>query len=70
MGEVDRIRQIGPGPTITPRVGEGGQRRPRQDEREPRRDAIDLHLEPDDEEVEPVEPEAQVEEPYRLDIAI
>lgn len=70
MGEVDRIRQIGPGPTITPRIGEGGQRRPRQDDRETARDAIELHLEEDPAELDPGELETQVEEPYRLDIAV
>jgi hypothetical protein len=70
MGELDRIRQIGPGPTIVPRVGEGGQRRQKQEERESHRDEVELHvLETPEESVEPTE-QNPVEEPYRLDIAV
>lgn len=70
MGELDRIRQIGPGPTVTPRIGEGGQRRPRQDERETPRDQVVLHLEEAEPEPGTDAPENPVEEPYRLDIAV
>lgn len=72
MGELDRIAQIGPGPHLTPRVGDGErrQRQPHDDQHERKLDLVELFNPQEEVETPALAPEEPVEEPYRLDIAV